>query len=65
MVGVPFGLIDRGQKGQKRNLLRPDTPTQVALVDVSDAPNAATQTQRGGGGPERAKTSREQHEAGE
>src|SRR5262245_23033887 len=32
MVGVPFGLIDRGQKGQKRNLLRPDTPPSAAAA---------------------------------
>jgi hypothetical protein len=29
------------------NLLRTDTPTQLALVDVADAPNTATRTQFG------------------
>jgi hypothetical protein len=33
-----------------RNLLRPDTPTLVALADVADAPNASTQTYFGSSG---------------
>jgi hypothetical protein len=31
------GLIARSNRGDSRNLLRSDTPTQLALVDVANA----------------------------
>jgi hypothetical protein len=44
-------VIDRWAQGDLRNLLRSDTPkyrgTLANSVDVADAPNTATQTQRG------------------
>jgi hypothetical protein len=39
MVGVPLGLIDRRSEAVFASALRPDTPTLVALADVTDARN--------------------------
>jgi len=36
MVGVPFGLNDRGYKAQVRNLLRTDTPMEATSADVAE-----------------------------
>jgi hypothetical protein len=43
-----FGPLDRSNQDDVRNVLRADTPTLVALDDVSSASNALTQTYFGG-----------------
>jgi len=37
MVGVPFGLNDRGYKAQVRNLLRTDTPKSTWFLALMTA----------------------------